>query len=144
MVWTILKGPLWSFLSTSHHTHLPSHTRLWHWCRESNELVLPWLRFASRSLLQIFIKVGSLVALLLSISLHMFRGHHGSMQQQDYSSSKCNSHIITSFMSNLVCLKHQIFGSTSLKALAISWIFDLDDCITTQICTKAHLPWFFY
>jgi hypothetical protein len=44
----------------------------------------------------------------------MFRGHRGSMQQQDYSSSK--------------------------KALVISSIFDLDDHITIQIFTKAHLP----
>jgi hypothetical protein len=61
-VCTILEGPLGSFLSTSHHNHLPSCLLVWHKCRESIGLILPWLKFASKSVLQIYIKVGSLVS----------------------------------------------------------------------------------
>jgi hypothetical protein len=87
MVCTILEGPLGSFLSTSNHNHLPGCLLVQHKCKESNGLVLPWLKFASKSLLQNFIKVGSLVALLLSISSHMFIRLCGSMQQEE----KCSS-----------------------------------------------------
>jgi hypothetical protein len=80
-VCSIVEGPLGSFLSTSNHNHLPRCLLLRHKCKESNGLILPWLKFASRSLLQIFIKVGSLVALLPSISLHMFIWLCRSMQQ---------------------------------------------------------------
>ncbi len=131
---TILEVPLGSFLSTFNHDHLPSCSSFWHKCKETNGLILPWLRFASKSLLQIFIKVSSLVGLvaellLPSISSHTCIGFCGSMQQQEYSSSNCHmqfiSHIIMSFMWNLVCLKHQNLGSMSLKALVVSWIFHL-------------------
>jgi hypothetical protein len=107
MLCTILEVPLGSFLSTLNHDHLPSCSSFWHKCKESNGLILPWLRFASKSLLQIFIKVsslGGLVAQLLlpSISLHTCIEFRGSMQQQEYSSSNCHmqsiSHIIMSFM----------------------------------------------
>jgi hypothetical protein len=112
-VWTILKGPLVSFLSTSHPTHLPSHSPLWHRCRELNALVLPWLIFASRSLLEIFIKVGSLVTLLLSTSLHMFRRHRGSMLQQDYSSSDHNIFYVKPSMSKTPNLWFHVLESIS-------------------------------
>jgi len=122
-------------LSRNLHDHLPSCSSFRHKCKESNGLILPWLRFASKSLLQFFIKVSSLVGLvakllLPSISSHTCIGFCGSMQQQEYSSSNCHiqftSHIIMFFMWNLVCLKHQNLGSMSLKALVVSWIFDLE------------------
>jgi len=83
MLCTILEVPLGSFLSTLNHDHLPSCSSFWHKCKESNGLILPWLRFASKSLLQIFIKVSSLVELvaellLLSISWHTCIGFRGS------------------------------------------------------------------
>jgi hypothetical protein len=56
---TVLEGPLGSFLSTSNHNHLPRCLLVRHKCNESNGLILTWLKFASRTLLQIFIKVGS-------------------------------------------------------------------------------------
>ncbi len=71
-VCTILEGPLGSFLSTSNQNHLPRCLRVRHKCKESNGLILPWPKFASLSLLQTFIKVGSLVALLPSISSHLY------------------------------------------------------------------------
>jgi hypothetical protein len=79
MLCTILEVPLGSFFSTFNHDHLPSCSSFRHKCKESNGLILPWLRFASKSLLQIFIKVSSLVGLvaellLLSISLHTCKG----------------------------------------------------------------------
>ncbi|CAM6059860.1 unnamed protein product, partial [Sphagnum tenellum] len=80
---SILEGPLGSFPSTSNHNQLPRCLLVQHKCKESNGLILCWLKFASRSLLQIFIKVGSLVALLPSISSHMFIWLCGSMQQQE-------------------------------------------------------------
>jgi hypothetical protein len=89
---TILEGPLESFLSTSNHNHLPRCLLVQHKCKESNGLFLPWLKFASRSLLQIFIKVGSLVVLLPSISSHMFIRLCGAMQQQEKCSSS-NNHV---------------------------------------------------
>jgi len=91
-VCTILEGPLGSFLSTSNQNHLPRCSPVRHKCKESNELILPWPKFASWSLLQIFIKVGSLVPLLLSISSHMFIRLCGSMQQQEKCSSS-NHHV---------------------------------------------------
>jgi hypothetical protein len=129
MLCTILEVPLGSFLSIFNHDHLPSCSSFWHKCKESNRLILPWLRFASKSLLQIFIKVGSLVGLvaellLPSISLHMRIGFRGSMQQQECSSFNCHmqfiSLIIVSFLWNLVCLKHENLGSMSFKALVES------------------------
>ncbi len=92
MVCTILEGPLGSFLSTSNHNHLPRCLLVRHKCKEFNGLILPWLKFVSRGFLQIFIKVASLVALLSSISLHMFILFCGSMQQQDKCSSS-NHHV---------------------------------------------------
>jgi len=92
MVCTILEGPLASFLSTSNQNHLPRCALVRHKCKESNGLILPWLKFASRNLLQIFIKVGSLVALLPPISSHMFIWLCGSMQQQEKCSSS-NHHV---------------------------------------------------
>ncbi len=81
-VCTILEGPLGSFLSAPNQNHLPRCSLVRHKCKESSGLILPWIKFAPRSLLQIFIKVGSLVALLPSISSHMFIWLCGSMQQQ--------------------------------------------------------------
>jgi hypothetical protein len=115
--------------ATFNHDHLPSCSSFWHKCKESNRLILSWLRFASKSLLQIFIKVSSLVGLvaellLPSISLNMRIGFRGSMQQQEYSSFNCHmqfiSLIIMSFLWNLVCLKHENLGSMSFKALVES------------------------
>jgi len=88
MVCTILEVPIVSFFSTFNHDHLPSCSLFWHKCKESNGLILHWLRFASKSLLQVFIKVSSLVGLvaeliLPSISSHMCIGFRGSMQQQE-------------------------------------------------------------
>ncbi len=51
---TILEVPLGSFLSTFNHDRLPSCSSVQHKCKESNGLILPSLRFASKSLLQIF------------------------------------------------------------------------------------------
>jgi hypothetical protein len=66
------------------------------------------------------IKVGSLVALFLSISLHTFRGLGGSLQQE-YSSSNCYVQVsLTYHQVFYVCLKHQNFGSMSLKTLVVS------------------------
>jgi hypothetical protein len=60
MLCTILEVPLGSFFSTFNHDHLPSCSSFRHKCKESNGLILPWLRFASKSLPQFFIKVSSL------------------------------------------------------------------------------------
>jgi hypothetical protein len=68
---TILQVPLRSFLSTFNHDHLPSCSSVWHKFKESNGLILPWLRFASKSLLQIFIKVSSLVGLVAELLLRL-------------------------------------------------------------------------
>ncbi len=91
-VCTILEGPLGSFLSASNQNHLPRCSLVRHKCKESNGLILPLLKFVSKTLLQIFIKVGSLAALLLSISSHMFIWLCGSMQQQEKCSSS-NHHV---------------------------------------------------
>ncbi len=127
---TILEGPLASFLSTSNQNHLPRCSQVRHKCKESNGLILPWLKFASRNLLQIFIKVGSLVALLPSISSHMFIWLCGSRQQQEKCSSS-NHHV------RMLLTYHHVFyvkpGMSQapklwlhvLEALVMLWIFDL-------------------
>jgi len=56
----------WILSPTFNHDDLSSCSSFWHKCKEFNGLILPWLRFASKSLLQIFIKVSSLVGLLQS------------------------------------------------------------------------------
>ncbi len=143
MLCTILEVPLGSFLSTFNHDHLPSCSSVWHKCKEPNGLILPSLRFCIQELPTNFYQgqfpcwaccrasIALVVELLLpAISSNTCIGFRGSMQQQEYSSSNCHmqfiSHIIMSFMWNLVCLKHQNLGSMSLKALVVSWIFDLE------------------
>ncbi len=71
MLCTILEVPLGSFLSTFNHDHLPSCSSVWHKCKEPNGLILPSLRFASKSFLQIFIKVSSLVGLVAELLLRL-------------------------------------------------------------------------
>ncbi len=71
MLCTILEVPLGSFLSTSNHDHLPSCSSVWHKCKEPNGLILPSLRFASNSFLQILIKVNSLVGLVAELLLRL-------------------------------------------------------------------------
>jgi hypothetical protein len=71
MLCTILEVPLGSFLSTFNHDHLPSCSSFWHKSKESNGLILPSLRFASKSLWQIFIKVSSLVELVAELLLRL-------------------------------------------------------------------------
>jgi hypothetical protein len=77
----------WILSLNLNQNHLPRCSLVRHKCKESNGLILPWSKFASPSLLQTFIKVGSLVAPLPSISSHMFIRLCGSMQSQE----KCSS-----------------------------------------------------
>jgi hypothetical protein len=60
-----------------------THARLRNFIKDFQSWAV-WKHKATREMLAI-----SLVALLLSISLHMFIGLHGSMEQQEESSSNC-------------------------------------------------------
>jgi hypothetical protein len=126
MVCTILAGPLGSFLSTSNHNHLPGCSLVWHKCKESNGLILPWLKVASRSLLQFYIKVGSLVVLLLSISSHMFIWLCGSMQQQEKCSSS-NHHV-----QMLLTYHHIFYVKLGMSQTPKLW-FHVLECISNVL-----------
>jgi hypothetical protein len=121
---TNLEGPLESFLSTSNHNHLPGCLLVRHKCKESNGLILPWLKFASPSSLQIFIRLLPLLHYcprFLRICLYGFvaQCNKETNIHHPITTCECFSYNITSFMSNLVCLKHQNFGSMSLTALVM-------------------------
>lgn len=119
-VCTILEGPLGSFLSTSNHNHHPSSSLVWHKCKESNGLILPWLIFTFRSLLQIFIKVGFVVVLLSSISSHTFIGLCGSMQQQEEcSSSNCQIPMLLTY-------HHIFYAKPSMSQTQKLWFHVLE------------------
>jgi len=124
MVCTILEGPLASFLSTSNQNHLPRCSLVRHKCKESNELILPWLKFSSRNLLQILSRSVPLLCYCRQsprICLYGFVAQCKNKKNVHHpiTTCECFSHIITSFMSNLVCLKHQNFGCMSLNALVM-------------------------
>jgi len=131
-VCTILEGPLGSFLSTSYRSHLPRCLLLRHKCKESNGLILPWLKFASRSLLQIFIKVGSLVVLLPSISSHMFIWLCGWMQQQEKCSSS-NHHVRMLFT-----YRHVFYVKPGMSQTPKLW-FHVLECISNVMNIWSHV-----
>jgi hypothetical protein len=138
-VCTILEGPLGSFLSTSNHNHLPRCSLVQHKCKESNGLILCWLKFAPMSLLQIFSKVGSLVALLLStISSHMFMQLCGSMQQQEKCSSS-NHH-----MRMLLTYHHVFYVKLGMSQTPKLW-FHVLECISSvmNIWPQVIIVWLF-
>jgi hypothetical protein len=128
-VCTILEGPLGSFLSTSNHNHHPSCSLVWHKCKESSGLILPLLIFTFRSLLWIFMKVGFLVALLLSISSHTFTGLCGSMQQQEECSlSNCHMWMLLTYY-HIFYVKPSMSQTPKLwfhvlESISSPWIFD--------------------
>ncbi len=126
MLCTILEVQLGSFLSTFNHDHLTSCSSFWHKCKESNGLILPRLRFASKSFATNFYQcqfpwwaccrasIALVVELLLSsISSHTCKGFCGSMQQQEYSSSNCHMQFITYY--HVFYVKPSMFQTPKLR-----------------------------
>ncbi len=154
---TILEVPLGCFLSTFNHDRLPSCSSVQHKCKESKGLILPSLRFASKSLLQIFIKVSSLVGLVAELLLRLLQSFYCCQSPRIHVQgfvAQCNNKRIhhpiatcnSSHISLCLLCETQYVSNTKTQVPCLckhqqchEYLTQSNDCITIQICTKAHL-----
>jgi hypothetical protein len=128
-VCTRLEGPLGSFLTISNHNHLPRCLLVWHKCKEFNGLILPWLKSYPGVCYKFLSRLVPLLRCCrqspcICLYCVVAQCNNKTSVHHPITTCKCFSHIIMSFMSNLVCFKHQNFGSMSLNALVMLWIYD--------------------